>query len=59
MSALLHREFMMMLDRIAHDGSRTEMERELATLAMSFYVVNPEDPAARLIVDDFCRRALS
>lgn len=58
-TALLHREFKMMLATIASDmESRTQMERELAHLALAVYDVNPEHPGIVAIVNRFTKRAL-
>jgi hypothetical protein len=57
-TALLHDEFRRMLAVIAGDEERTEMERELAQLALMVYDVNPEHPGIVAIVNRFTKRAL-
>lgn len=58
-TALCHREFRLMLSGLASYPNGTQMERELASLALSLYDANPEHPAVVHIVNDFARRALS
>ena len=57
-TALLHTEFRQMLATIAGDQDRTQMERELAQLALMVYDVNPEHPGIVAIVNRFTKRAL-
>jgi len=57
MTALLHREFRMMLMDIAAYGE-TSLERELAGLALDLYDAGPENPNVVNIVNSFARRAL-
>jgi hypothetical protein len=57
-TALMHTEFRQMLASIAGDERRTEMERELAHLALAVYDVNPEHPGIVAIVNRFAKRAL-
>jgi hypothetical protein len=57
MTALLHREFRMMLMDIAVYG-KTPMERELAGLALDLYDAEPENPKVVNFVNTFARRAL-
>lgn len=57
MTALLHREFRMMLMDIAVYG-QTPMERELAGLALDLYDAEPENPKIIILVNQFARKAL-
>lgn len=57
-TALLHREFKMMLTTIASDGDRTPMERELAQLTLMIYDEHPEHPGIVAVVNRFTKRAL-
>lgn len=57
-TALLHTDFRRMLAMIAADQDRTQMERELAHLALAVYDVNPEHPGIVAIVNRFTKRAL-
>lgn len=57
-TALLHNDFRRMLATIAGDEERTQMERELAHLALAIYDVNPEHPGIVAIVNRFTKRAL-
>ena len=56
-TALLHREFRMMLTNLTHPKG-TQMERDLASLALSLYDANPEHPAVVHVVNEFAKRAL-
>jgi hypothetical protein len=56
-TALLHREFRMLLVNLSEQGA-TPIERELATLTLSLYDADPEHPAVVHIVNQFTRRAL-
>jgi hypothetical protein len=57
-TALLHREFRMMLMELSDHGS-TPIERELASLSLSLYDADPEHPTVVALVNGFTRRALS
>jgi hypothetical protein len=57
MTALLHREFRMMLMDIAAYGE-TSLERELAGLALDLYDAEPENPKIVNLVNNFARGAL-
>lgn len=57
-TALLHTEFRMMLMNLNEQGT-TQMERELASLALTLYDADPEHPAVVQVVNGFTRRALS
>jgi len=56
-TALLHREFRMMLMNLTHMEG-TPIERDLASLTLALYDANPEHPAVVHIVNDFTKRAL-
>lgn len=57
-TALMHTEFRQLLATIAGNEERTQMERELAQLALMVYDVNPEHPGIVAIVNRFTKRAL-
>lgn len=57
-TSLAHNEFRRMLAMIAGNETQTQMERELAQLALMVYDVNPEHPGIVAVVDRFAKRAL-
>jgi hypothetical protein len=57
-TALMHDQFRQLLWTLASNPKGTQMERDLASLALSLYDANPEHPAVVHVVNEFAKRAL-
>lgn len=57
-TALVHTQFRQLLLMITKDEERTQMERQLATLALRLYDANPEHPNVVNTINVMARRAL-
>jgi hypothetical protein len=57
-TALCHDQFRQLLWSLASNPKGTQMERDLASLALSLYDANPEHPAVVNIVNQYAKRAV-